>query len=353
MDPVEQEPPPQLLINRDTWHYRYFIFIRHYWGMTKAPTRTSLCPYCQTMFWFSFAALIFSPFFILGWTLLKIGRVIYKVLDWTGFERFIDTIDKTPMGKWLDASDSFVNDAPGPTALVTVAVTSVAIGVPGALIFYACLAIWWGYRHLSDLPGAVLSLMTALGCACFYIFYAIGYLVHWIWHAIVWFFNLLVWFFTFAPFWSGVLYWGAMILGIGLISLIVCYTVYMISQTRFGLAIWHYIIFRLNGYGEARKRAKVRQEAVKAIEEAKPWVPKKPGFISRFLSSLKEMILGKTGEFGEATGKRAGQMLTTIGILWEWIKGMKRNACPIIEFVEESPMNKGGVEEEKKKPENT
>lgn len=339
---------PQLYIDRNSWHFRYFLFIRHFWGFKDAPSRTSLCPYCQTMFWFSIAAVVLAPLMVIGWVLLKIGRMAYKMMDAIGFEKLIDSIDGSPFGKWLDVSDNSMMDSPGPTALITLIVTSLTLGVPGAILFALFTFCLYLYANRGHIPGALADFCIHLGVFAFDIFYCIGYCVHWTWHGIAWLGSGLAWFFTYTPFWYSAFYWMAVFLGMACFSFVCCYLVYIISRTKIGLAIWDYIIFRLNGYGEARKRAKIRQEARQEVLriERESLPPKGPGMCSRFLTYLKEKIFGKKGEFAAATGDKAGQILTTVGVAWEWIKGMKRNACPIIEFVEP-------VAEKEKNTENT
>lgn len=322
---------PQLFIDKNSWHFRYFCFIRKFWGL-KPVERTSLCPYCQTMFWFSLVAFILSPLVVLGWVLLKALRISYKVMDWMGFERVIDSIDCNFLGKWLEVSDTSMMDAPGPTTLVTVFIASLAIGIPTGIYVMVMTALVFVRGHWGDVLQEFYATCVHIGTAIFYVFYFIGYCLHWTWYGIKWLGSLLAWFFTLGSFWKAAAYWFAVGLGASILACLVCYFFYALSQTDLGKRMWNFIIFRLNGYGEARKRAKARQEAIRAQREAE--APRGPGRIKRSLKWLKTKIFGEEGEFSDKAGKKVGQVLTTFGVFWEWIKGLKRNACPLIEFVE-------------------
>lgn len=321
---------PQLLINKDTWHYRYFIFIRTYWGFDKEPTRTSLCPYCQTMFWFSLAALVLGPLVVLGWVLLKMFRIVYKVMSILGFENFIDFVDKSPFGKMLAKSDQAIQDSPGATALFAVVVSSLTIGTPAVLLFGILTCLYHIYLLIDKFPSLLMHFVLCIGYGIFSVFWCLGWLLHVIWG---WLFavshNTLLW--------MSIGYWSAVVFCIGMISIVIFYVFYSIGRTNFGRSIWDFIVFRLNGYGDARKAAVARREARKSErDQAEMMNPTPPGIFSRFFAWVKRKVMGH--EF--KVGQKVGKVLTPFGIIWEFFVGMKNNACPIIEFIEKPKESK-------------
>lgn len=317
----DNDDAPQLVIQTDSWHYRYFVFIRNFWGMSATPTRTSLCPYCQTIFWFSFFALLLSPVIVLGWIMLKAFRIAYKGLDAMGFDWCIDIIDKTPLGDFASYTEEKVPAAPAPMMLLTTALflfSLAFIGLIGFCVFWAILNF---IMSIPAIPGAFVLLLTYIGYGLYHAFYGIGLALGEVVDVVRWL-GLFLW-----DLRDPILYWFLVGLSIAVSGMALGYLSLAFSQTALAQKLWDILIFRLNGYGEARAKAKARRNAMEAASTAAVPVPKKPCWV---MAMLKRIFCRDID-----IGGKVRRVLTPFGILITWIIALKRNACPLIEFVED------------------
>jgi hypothetical protein len=329
----------KLAIRTDSWHYRYFMFLRSVWGCDGAPQMRSLCPYFQSILWLSVITIALSPFMILGWVMLKFERILYKSLVNLGFHGVVDWLDDTFLGRAFHGAQEEVQEAPAPVTLITlfssIIVFGLALGALGVLLYGAVL----GLLNIGQAPGLFMEVLYAIwdginrvGWAVFNMFGLVGYAMSYIAYA-------FTWLFTNKPLWAAIGYWTAVVLVVGWGCTMLGLLVYGLSLTRPGKYICGIVMMKLNGYGEAREKAKARREEAKLkaeIEQDKmdlaPAEPPAPGRLERFCSWVKRL-------FGEdiQVGKRVGTALTGLGVVWEFIKAVKRRACPIIDFVQPEP----------------
>ncbi len=316
---------PALAVKTDTWHFKYFKFIRGVWGL-DVPARTSLCPYCQTMFWFSLGAIILSPLIILGWTMMKFIRVAYKSFAYLGMNWAVDLMDKMGLGECVDFYSKKSQKAPLPATIIFTLGAALIVALVGAGIAAVLYAVFFLIANIGGAPGFFSMVLTKVGWFLFMVATVIGAGLHYAWFGIHWFF-------TNGALWRSVGYWTAFVLIAGFISFATCYLVYLFSRTRPGEWLIDLIMLRVNGFGKARKEAIARREAEKAKKEAeeyaKPEVPYVPTRIDRMWAWVKSGLFNQKVR----VGKGAGVALGMFGIAWEYAKGIHKNACPIIDFV--------------------
>ena len=318
---------PKLTINTDSWHYRYFIFIRHFWGMQDDPYRTSLCPYCQTIFWFSLFAAVLLPLFVFGWTLLKILRLTYKGCDLLGLNFLIDLIDMTPVGAVLEKSDSKLKESPALTAILIIFVTACTLGFIGSLLVLFVWALGYSIFHISEFPAAVWDFILRTGWVFFYAFSLVGWLLNKIGLGISYGFH---WFFSNEPLLHGIAYWSVAILLFGCVSVVVMGLSSLLFQSRLGQWLWNTVLNRLNGYGEARSRAKARRDAARLARldaERAAEIPapdRGPCWVTRMWRKI-------WGEKKIVDGVEQ-RVLGPLAICWTFMVAVKKNMCPLVEF---------------------
>lgn len=325
---------PRLVIQTDSWHYNYYLCIRRFWGLTDAPEKTSLCPYCQTILWFTIFAVIASPLFLLGWIFLKLHRIVYKLVESRGFDMLVDFIDESPLGQWMDFihKDNTYKSSFGKMTFFSSIIYSFFI-----IVFLGCLcSLYLLFISLAQLP-YVLSViwdyslwgLAYLGYGCLHIFGLLGLFLVYIGYVI----NSLIQILLSVQFWQWVsaiviIVGSFVFLGFGLF-----YIGILLSRNEAVHNFWEkYIIMKLNGFGEARERASKRREAeIRARIEAEiNYIkPSNPSKFTRFFKFLKDSLLSSKQEVGNATTK----ILGPIEIAWIFIVSLKKRACPIVEFL--------------------
>jgi hypothetical protein len=323
--PAKACTDPMLAVRADTWHFKYFKFIRGLWGC-DVPHRTSLCPYVQTMIWFSIAAIILSPLIVVGWMMMKFIRIAYKSFSHLGLNFAVDIMDKMGLGDCVETFSKKSEKAPLPATILftilAILVVAAVLAVVGGVIY----AVGFLIANIGSAPGAIMMILTKVGWFLFMLMAALGGAIGYVW-------THVHGFFTNAELWNSICKWTIISVFMGTMCVGICYAIYLFFQTRAGHWLIDLIMLRVNGFGEARKLANERREAIKAKqeaeEEAKPYVPYVPTRGER----LWEWV--KTGLFNskQKVGKGAGVALGVFGIGWEYIKGIHKNACPIIDFV--------------------
>lgn len=342
---------PRLVIRKESWHFRYYLWIRSIWG-AEEPKKTSLCPYCQTIFWASFFALLFSPAIVFGWVILKLFRLTYKGLDVMGLENFIDKIDGSPVGKFFEgASEKGMEESPALATIVVALATIVSITLLGITL---CTLGWLGFQfiiHIPDIPWFLWGAIKEIGWGIIYIFYGIfciffaigwclniaGWAILWVGHVLV---DVLVDVLASRIFWN----WVGFVLTAGALAMVVGFLSFKISQTAFGKMIWDKIIFKLNGYKEAKDKAAQRRKVQEETEKTDAATPPAQNAFSKNMSNI---LLGIGDMFENAwggvrrwysddvnVGSAVTRVLTPVGLTWMWLKALKQGACPIVEFLD-------------------
>ena len=336
---------PRLVIKKDSWHYRYFLFIRKFWGMDGAPDRTSICPYCNTIFWFSLFAIVCAPLFVIGWILLKVFRMLYKGLTRFNFTKAVDFLDKSGIGKWMDqASNDGMKDSPAWATGLTAFGAILALAFICGALFILGVVLVTIVCSIPQWPHALVVAFKYAGYGLFHVYAGIGAIFWVIGQALYWAGWGLCWFFTNATIWLVVLKTIFWIVAIGLPSFAIGYLVFRICQTSIGKKILDFLIFKMNGYGEAKKKAAERRskevpEPKKQEVYSEDFFDCKPGIISRFFTSgwNKFKSLFKTEV---PVGQVVTTVLSPLGIAWVYLKGLKNGVCPLIEFFDDESLAK-------------
>lgn len=167
-------------------------------------------------------------------------------------------------------------------------------------------------------------------CNGIFIWFAkFGCLLHFFADVIVDFFTntaLLLWLGTLA----------LAILGVGFASTVIVYLCNRLLESNFGQRVYESISFKVNGFGDARRKLKAIREAE---EMSRAEELKRPGFFARLLIPLDRYAV----KIGGATKI----VLGPFGILWEFLKALKNGVCPMVEFLDVPTISASVVEDKK------
>lgn len=344
-----------LAFDINSFHYRYYMFIRYMWGYTDKPQRTSLCPYCQTMFWGSIFVVVFSWALVFGWICMKLGRMTCKLQNpyTDALIRYLD--EKT---KWMDALDS------GPTAfaespmwtalhfcmigVLSVLIVVMAVAIVGTAFGIIGLGLW----NIGDVGAAILY-----GVAWVFSQFFMG--LYWVGFAWDWICTKIVWLFTNGELWYDVLSWAVYIivwvLGMGVAAVVLCLSFIGISKLPPSRRFGKFLTNKFNGYSEAQeqRRARVRKTPWKCeyckynngnsedlfcqeCGSAKP----KPINLNPFLYLFYPLawvivwVVDRGCIVKDKIRNREIDIIGPLGILWSYLVAIKKGVCPIVEFVD-------------------
>ncbi len=346
-----------LAFNINSFHYRYYMFIRYMWGCTDKQQRTSLCPYCQTMFWGSIFIVAFAWALVLGWICMKLGRMACKLQNpWTdAIVKYLD--GKT---KWIEALDSGPTDfveSPMRTAIdFCIMGVGVVIGVVGAAVIVGTLlgVVGFSLWNIVDIGAAILYCVAWVFSQLFMGLYWIGFGCHCAYLG-------TVWLFTSGELWYNVLCWTgtvvAWIAGVGIISVAICLLFIGISKLPLSKRFGKFLTNKFNGYSEAQEQRRAR--AHEAAKKLPPWKceyckynnnsaenlycqecsnmkpqPTNPLFHLLFVFYPVVWVIEKCVTVKNKIGSREIDIVGPVGILWSYIVAIKNGVCPIVEFVD-------------------
>ena len=328
----------KLLINKDSWHYSYWLWLRTFWGANDLPNQTSLCPYCQTMFWLSVWTFLISPFLAMGWVFKKVTRYSYVQLVEGGVDGMVNFIDSfwifRLMDKITSAGEEVIawNCLANAFAFFTICLAiSVVTGMLVSGVLFLPLAIWyiiwgigigllyvgWGVIWILGAVGALLSLA---GQGIFWLFHA-----GWLWER------------TFT-----VVGWGFLCLA-G--AAIITFSVVHILTSPLAMRFWRWTSFKFNGYVEARTKAEWhRKERRWRIEKGELPAPKPNRFAEMWRGFWRMVCTGiddaaeKIHDFFtsrkvEWKGNSA-KVLSPMAAMWTFLVALKKGVCPLVEFVD-------------------
>ncbi len=334
----------KLVVNAGSWHFSYYRAIRRTWNWGEPPQHTSLCPYCQTMFWGSVAFAVFSPILILGWLELKFGSYFYKLLDKCGATRTLDLL--SPGADLLDKSCHKLEKSFAFTAF-TVGIFSMFV----AVMLYAAVFIGWkAILFTPMIPAAIWWAATGIGWGLFQVGYGIWWAVFgtgeiiqvvggWIGEVG----GFLADFFTNGSLWTTIGTWAAMGVGSLLAFAATGFTAYKVitSDTMRGFANWALRSFSsarelaarakadaaANAEARAAARAKIREARVAKVKKSS-----EPGWLRKLWGSIWSIKIDLT-PLAAGADRCVVKMIGPAGILWAWLVSCKHNACPLISFV--------------------
>ena len=255
----------RLVICRDSWHYKYYEFIRSFWGFEPQP-RTSLCPYCQTMIWFSLLAILLSPIFVIGWIILKLFRTTYKVLSKRGYNKLIDLIDKS----FLEEVHNDLTSIKTPIPTIMIGSFMFFIAVIAAIILFCLLlygighGVWSFIFIIPKIPAFLVMCLKGTLTGLIYVGFGIWIALASVGYALVTAYTHVVhfmfWLFTNKHLWFNIGYWSLFAISIIVITTLISLLIWKLSQTSLGKKVIEIIRFKANGYAAAREQAEKRRE---------------------------------------------------------------------------------------------
>lgn len=319
------------------------------YGVQKIPDRTSLCPYCQTIFWGSIICIVLSPLLITGTLFTKFGRWVTK-LETTRIDKVFNWIDdKTPVIKMLEEAPDNFEESPLVSGLVYTIMGITGVAIVGSMIALAGMffgGIGYGIWNIFDVFGYIWTGILMLGWV---VFQVCGGIIGFAMHEIS---DGATWLFTNGPLWETIGDWFAYIVirvvVVGLAAVGIGYSVMTLSKFKSFQSWWQSIVTMVNGFSEAKK---IRRERIaEQQKQRRHWVcqfckkteteyyhfcgycsyereiPKSKTAI--ILRRIIESIMGKVHKTGSGNFKVLGWVST----VWEMIKAFKKGVCPLVEF---------------------
>lgn len=319
-EPIEHK----LVVNTESWHFKYFKFIRGIWGM-DVPERTSLCPYCQTIFWFSVGTVALFPVIVIGYLIFRFMRLTYKSAVNLQLNFLVDLMDK------LDITDN-IGRAPASVTMFTAFVSLTVLALAAGVVFLVVVVVAMIIAHVGDAPSFFSWLFTSIGWLVFMSMSILGGALHAVWGSA---YGVA----TNYAMWAAIGSWDLLVLEFSVGAFAFCFLTYLFAETRVGAALFGMIATKINGFGEARSKTKARRDEEEEYRKrlAEPYEEDpKPGIISK----IWDFFCGKTVYLGKGVGKGFAHSLGVFTILWEYVKAVKRNVCPIVDFVSGPPGGK-------------
>ena len=330
-----------LAISTKTWHFRLYSRIRHAFGC-EINKQSSICPYCQTIFWGSVFFVMSAPIVALGWLHVRVMRLIYSRLEAAKYHRVVDCLDKT---RWLGLGiilDLHANlEKPTYKQMLdgtdkAPINTYMSYAIPGL-----CSISWWmlasllGYLavncyipSIAEIVYALFTIMVFVLTGIYMLFGLAGLLVYCV-ERIATFAAEVIW---------SIVTWEAMWLVIGYIvlystlaTIVACTTSYFMvalyERSKYIRERTDALIHKYNGYTEAKAAAKERraQEVLgpslwdSVYDTCRAWTTK--------LCSLF------TGIDIDISGRKA-KLIGILAIVKEFAISAKRGVCPIVQFVD-------------------
>lgn len=345
-----------LAINTDSFHCRYYCWVRSVWGFDGEKKQTSLCPYVQTMLWGSIFCILFSPCLIAGWLYMKIGRRI-TLIESAGFDKFLVWFGKKfTILDSLDRGPERFSESPIAAGIAfTMTGSVIAICLASIVITVVCVLalLGVGIWNIGSVASAVVYALAHIGWATTLGFCWAGLLFVTIWQGAVWLFtNGALWWFIG----SWIVYGFSSILVLGLSSVSLCLIVMWASKLSFVKRIGKYLLNKFNGFSEAKT---ARTERLKEAERLKtePWAclrcgyrngnfvhcrecggakPAVPSLLWPVLNFVLFPVvwpLEKCMSVYEIVKNKQINIMGPFAIIWEYLVAIKKGVCPIVEFV--------------------
>jgi len=293
----------EMIIINDKWYYVYYRVLRKIWGLSEKEVR-GLCGYARNVFCLSILTLVCFPLLIFGWIFLKACRTVYKILSkFEGGKKIIGLLDKINYGDTIEDLSDGLGEEPLIVAFVSGLIGLGTIGGMCLVVYALFKGSWEFLTHLLYIPGWILWLITRIGWIIFYIFAGIGYVM-----------NLIAFVFCVIGSWVNS-YWS--LLGICVAVLIggsiVTYLLIRFFSCEKMAWFRNFLLFKWNGFQEARKIAKERDEAIRVARAMAP--RKESWFYRRWVVRRKLNVLGN------------------FSLILEIIRSLIHGICPMVRVV--------------------
>lgn len=340
------EQTQQLALRQDSWHWRYFTFIRRIWGIKTSPFQISLCPYVQTMIWLTVLTFLLSPLIPLGYLALKASRKFFKVLDALEMHPIITFFEEqTPITRKIEyASEHGVKESPALTLIFTAIAFFSTVIILSSLVGLVVMLAYQVITHIGDLPdlfaaiGSLISTIFAklynvilhIGWAFFVIAGVIGFVVD----ACL---RFVHWLFTTGWVWIEILKWiGYIVAGVG-ISCAAGFGLWKFFESERGKKFIEKLVMAGNGFEKAREEAKARKSSESNEQPKISQLAKLNDKVILGLSYGRDCVINLfTHIFGytKIVGSTAYNVVTPVTILWHFAIALKKRSCPLMRVVD-------------------
>ena len=370
------EQQPQLVISKDSWHYRHYQRIRRLYGYPESGDKaTSLCPYVQTMIWGSLFFIVSLPFQVIGWLFMKTCRLLYKGMVQVKAFQLVNWIDSKRIGDMLANSAEQLKIAPVVAAniwglaclMLAMSVLAIVAGI-GVGVWQLILAIpfiphwlWMGAQHLG---WAVVWVGWAFAQVAIWLAWCLWMVLYWLGFAVVasavWCFDCMLWLVAAGWLWLAIGQWTALILVGCALSVGATWLVLAAFNTKLGKGLLRWLSMKLNGYKEARELAEEHRRQSEVDEEPQEPVEKKPCWCRRAIAAVRvglsrasewlwDNVAGRIYDFfaskkGSIEGKRV-KVLSAFAAIGTFFWAAKHQMCPIVTFVEQSEVDEDHKED--------
>lgn len=306
-----------LSISKDSWHYKYYCKIRKFWGMGEPPIRTSLCPYFQTIFWFSILVVVTFPLIILGYCITKTASFLFSD----------------------DSLNENLQEKTGITTLGAFAFLAFSLLIGGG-----CL--WLIYKFIFLIPtilGFMVGLFLYMGFGIYNAFGLIGFAIE---GTASWLLSTV----TSKVVWSYIGFYGVIVIGslvgVALIGIAIFYIIDKLKiENRLTAEEYkEYLATQKRLREEEEQRAarlKEEREAKRANRPPSFVFPKK--VISVLFNTTKTCVQSLFHKEVEIDGKTK-KILGPIAVFWLYLKSLKNKACPIVSVIDEEILAIASIE---------
>ena len=322
------------IASKASWFYRYYSWLRQRWGFRVAD-RSSLCPVFQSTLWLTILTILISPLCLFGWCSVKGVMILEWVCDnLLGAQWIGEKVSKTWIGKWFSEADTELSDTPFPYTACIAIIMGVILSSGLVLVYLVSEGLYLGImgliRCFFDIPWDLWIAIQYVGflgfCAC----YGVGCVMQLIADISVSTYWYALWLFTNGPLWLSVatfvLKWGGALFA----AFLVVIAFWRIHETGICHSISAWCKARIpklpspvkltDEQRAAAAAAQSERENRKAIRKSQP---------SRIKLFFKRIFSSEVGVNGHTEN-----MFTFIGLVWEFVKALKRRACPLIEFMD-------------------
>jgi len=331
-----------LKIDKSSWHFRYYCALRNLWG-SSIPDRTSLCLYCQSLFWFSVASIFLSPVFAIGWLFIKFCRGVYKFLDRRGFNSIVGWIEDK-FSNELDSCETLEENAFMKCLISGMAsLFLVFMGLLGLGLVFKGTSFIFGIIPL--IPGCIWIALLYVGWFFFEVFAVIGRIESWIWFAVSWLF-------TNGELWGAIWFWFSRSIALCVCAFVASMAFWLLSRIKLFRTIGDFLVLKYNGFVGARAEVKEKKKQLREEEKeaerrrlisvglSQKKEATKPVCVRAFLSVLlfvrdlfvciarwvKHLFVNR----GDGKGN---EVLSPAMVFFTFLWAIKKGVCPLVEFV--------------------